>query len=223
MLSEDKDVLRNNIYQYTKHVECRNIVTHNTFSSGNVHLTFDSYFENDTCKDMLIHDCILEANVLPKVCVNIVLSFLPNRFSMWYLPPKLSKDDENEYDIEVITPGPWADDCSLFSQIHIIIDDMTYKFVMDVCMLSASDQSNYITILDDVDFFSMTKHVVSTVEYTYDYDALLKNINNAIAKYNCTVHNLIIFLKIICCIKGGLIMVPMHKKKLKNNGFCIIA
>lgn len=199
---------------YTKHVICRNSVSPELFAETEATLVFDSYFDNDTCTDTKVYDCILETKILPKVCCDLVFSYLPNIVTVVCKLPKLS-DREIGCGYESLPHEP------LFSQILIIIDNHKYTFLHDLFMFS-SQNHKYIKELRRIDYFHLALFVVDNVEYTNDYDVLLHNINNVLANmHDCQILDVHVFLKIICCMLFLRNVIPRFRKKKKRS--CIIA
>lgn len=210
-------VFADQILKYTQNITCDTYFQSCDFRKE-VRLVFDSYFNNDTCKDSRVYNCILETNIMPKVCCNIVFSYLPNSFQMLFHPPKLIRESPDKYDVEVILPHQLIYGTIFFSDMCIIIDENTYKFALQINMIAESNHKSYISMQRDIDFFSLALYVFKTVEYTNDHDVLLRNINDALSKkYMCIVSNLQIFLKIICSVMLIRKHIPLYKAKTKVN------
>lgn len=210
--------------QYTQHIECCNEL----FVGSNIGLTFDTYFENDSCTDFLIHDRILRTYVLPEVCVDIVFGYLPNRISVECLAPKLNEQDAEIYELILLPNDKWTEEHVLFWKVYITIDNYRYEFDQDICIFQSSDNHKYITSAQHIDFYCLTQYIVGRVEYTSDYDVLLKNINNVLICKGVQINDVLVFLKIMCSILYFGHRLPICRKQrlntpiTKTNGVCIV-
>lgn len=182
--------------KYTEHLVCRNDVS--SLTLGGEGIVFDSYFPDDTCTNKQMFDCIMASNILPKVCNEMILSYLPNEVLVSAQNHSLVDDF-----------GIW-----IFS-LNITINDITYKFVRHANCIQRSGNHNYVDIKGFVEYFSFAEHVFKNVAYTDDYDILLKDIDSVMnGFYKCKIINLKMFLKIICCVKLLEQVVPKQNTKI---------
>lgn len=167
---------------YISNIVCRCKIDINIFSENKTELVFDSYFSSCT-NNVQVHDCILNSCVIAKVCVDIVLSYLPNVIMFRYCKVN-----------------------SYFSTFSIQTDDIVYKFEhyphlsKDTYYQENLFDHKYvkymITAATPPEIFA---NIINNIEYTNDHVQLLNNIN-ALYHNELVITNITTFLTIMCCI-----------------------
>lgn len=167
-------------------IEKHKLYTNNVIRQKDVRTLYDDYYEFifdsyfNFCTSSLVHDCILQTHVMPKVCVGIVSSYLPEIITM---------------QIFLRTYG---------KELHIQIGDDEYKFMCTSNMiqpLKYFESHSYLTDRksQSIDFLEIFTHIVSNVPYNDDYDAL-KTVINSDRKMKFKIRDITTFLTILSCI-----------------------
>lgn len=167
---------------FTKHLVCSTTLQYQIFTTNNLHLEFDSYFENDMPANIKIYNCISETNIIPKVCVNLVFDYLPNTV---YVDVYLHQFDNISY-----------------THVKITIDDKVYIFERGInYMREIRVDYNYMTGQKIYHFLKMFQTVAFIVKYESNHAKLLQLINYTLSlKYKLVVIDILVFLKIMSCL-----------------------
>lgn len=191
---------------YTKNVVCHQKLTSKLFQTDGVIVEFDSHyrFADYTCTDVKVYDCIMDTDILPNVCAELVFRYLPNKIQV------------RVYTCESIY-------CSrvILKRVQICINDQLFTFQCGkhyAEQIYASNSYYYGKIPKN--FLEMFEYIVGRVACTTNYDALLKTINRKLAlNYKCTIVDGRTFLKIMSCMLLLKQYIPKAKKIEKS---CVI-
>lgn len=160
-----------------QHVVCRNVIDSHTFSKGFTSLVFDSCW--NSCTDEQVHDCILNTHVLPKVCFDVVFSYLPNIIMV---------------------------DCfrsKYFSEIIIYIGSASYRFTQcrDQITPNLVNDHLYMNCYRLKNYNHVIKCTLISAKYNRDHDIFFMNvITSLFDKYGIRILDCATFLNIIGCL-----------------------
>lgn len=160
--------------QYTQYVVCRTPIV---IQEKNTQLIFDSYWS--PCTNQQIYSCILDTNIVAKVCTDIIFSYLPDLITLEY---------NHLY--------------SNFYDLQIQIDDNEYMFTHnnEKDLYNIIGSHSYMTrgqlYIKLIDAF---EKIAKLIQPTNALDEIQKKINELLDDY-IEVFDINTFLNIMCCI-----------------------